>query len=171
MWWQRGAVLTLSFSLQAANLHRTTHSCAPVTCRSTLSSLLIKLGRHIRAGWDVTVRSGDLWKGKRCDGENISLHSRFKRHSPDVSLIFTLSSSQRLTDTQTETREEKEQNGGRKEQREFIFSLNYIRNILKSDASQNKNRYGMSSLASLFVIKNFPAHFLSFFLFLRFHSS
>ncbi len=117
MWWQRGAVLTLSFSLQAANLHRTTHSCAPVTCRSTLSSLLIKLGRHIRAGWDVTVRSGDLWKGKRCDGENISLHSRFKRHSPDVSLIFTLSSSQRLTDTQTETREEKEQNGGRKEQR------------------------------------------------------
>ncbi len=88
MWWQRGAVLTLSFSLQAANLHRTTHSCAPVTCRSTLSSLLIKLGRHIRAGWDVTVRNGGLWKGKRCDGENISLHSRFKRRSPDRRSYF-----------------------------------------------------------------------------------
>ncbi len=31
---------------------------------------------------------GDLWKGKRCDGENISLHSRFKRRSPDRRSYF-----------------------------------------------------------------------------------
>ncbi len=148
MWWQRGAVLTLPFNLRAANF-KNPLLCSTATRRSTLSSLLIKLGQHIRAGWDVTARSGDLWKGKRCDGENISLHRRFKRRSSGVGPIFTLSSSHRLTETQTETREEKEQNGGRKEQREFIFSLKYIRNILKSDASQNKNRYGMSPLASL----------------------
>lgn len=121
MWRQRGAVLTLLFNLRPANLHRTTFKsmlmCSTATRRSTLSSLLIKLGQHIRAGWDVTARSGDLWKGKRCDGENISLHRLFKRASPGFGPIFTLSSSQRLTDTQTETREEKEQNGGRKEQR------------------------------------------------------
>lgn len=176
MWWQRGAVLTLPFNLRAANLHRTTFKKpllrSTATRRSTLSSLLIKLGQHIRAGWDVTARRGDLWKGKRRDGENISLHRRFKRRSPGIGPIFTPSSSNRLTDTQTEARaEKKEQNGGRKEQREFIFSPKYIRNISKSDAPQNKNRYGMASLASLFVIKNFRAHFLSSVLFLRFHSS
>lgn len=98
----------------------------------------------------MSRRAEEIYGRGRCDGENILLHRRFKRDSTGISPIFTLSSSRRLTDTQTETREEKEQNEKEKEQRELIFLWNTY--IMKSDVSQNKNRYRMSSFASLFVI-------------------
>lgn len=172
MWWQRGAVPTLPFNLRAADLHRTIFKnkflCSTTTRRSTLSSLLIKLGPHIRAGRDVTARWWFMDEEEMRWREHFTTPALQKTLTRHQSYFYTVITAQ--ADRHRRRPAKKKNKTERKKNKESSFSF-WNACILKSDVSQNKNRYGMSSLAPLSVIKNFPSQFLSSFHFLRSHTS
>lgn len=129
MWWQRGAVPTLAFNLRAANLHRTIFKnqllCSTATRRSTLSSLLIKLGQHIRAGRDVTARSGDLWTRKMRWREHFTtpaLQKTLNRHQP---YFYTVIITQADRHTDGDQRRKRTKRKGKRTKR-VNFPLKYI---------------------------------------------